>query len=330
MKYAYLTGIIDLKFKEKLKNPIEIKDGIFLSNNALHTAGLIKTDKLITIGSLEAKILTTDYPVIYRVADEKNPLDAHTEVVNLLRETQAFLMAVWLHRDNSANCELGFALCQENEHTHSNALALHYSKSDGTKGQTVLNPEELRSVCDIQASFMQGAREQDRAKHTYFRGTNNRLNRGALFLRQARSSEDLGQKVANYCSFFETLLSTSANELSHQLAERCAFFLDDTPAERFSRFKQIKKAYGVRSKIVHGDTLNTSAIESLPDISRSCDDAARKAFRLIINHAEIAEIFKQGKNESLDAFMQNLIFGIIKNSRELSPQQSSTDERIDT
>lgn len=322
MKYAYLTAIIDLKFDEKLKHPVEIKKGLFVTNNSAHTAGLLPTNKIITIGQLESKLILSDCPVLFKLEDASSPIEAHTEVINLLREAQAFLTSVWLLKDNSANCELGFALCQESEHTHSNALALHYSTSEGNKALATLNSQELKAVCETHSTHFQGAREQDRTHPTNFRTGTKRLDRAGLFLQQARSADDLGQKIANYCSFFESLFSTSSSELSHQLSERCAFFLDEAPIDRLNRFKSIKKAYGVRSKIVHGDTLKAATIEELPTISKSCDDAARKSISLICSNQNISRIFS-GPNDALDDFMHKLIFGMKRCSAEHEPPERS-------
>ncbi len=55
-------------------------------------------------------------------------------------------------------------------------------------------------------------------------------------------------------------MSASSAELSHQLAERAAFLLKSLGALR--AFKATKKAYSVRSKIVHGDTLSNKQLEA--------------------------------------------------------------------
>lgn len=310
MQYTYITAFLDLSFNEKLKSPIKIKNNLHITNNPIHINKFISNDKYITIGSLEAELITSGAPVIYRKQELSNPLDAHTETINLLREAQAFLMAIWLHKDNSANCEQGFALCQESPHTHSNSLALHYTTCEGTKKHTILSTKEVEEICSTHSKFLQGAREQDMPIHTKFRSETNRIDRAILFLQQARSGDDLGQKIANYCSFFEALFSTSSAELSHQLSERCAFFLEDSPDRRFERFKQIKKAYGIRSKVVHGDTLSPSLISSLPEISKNCDNAARSSINKIIDDKNLIEIFNGGKNEQLDKLLLDLIFGI--------------------
>lgn len=310
MKYAYVTALIDFWITEKLRAPIQIKENLFLTNNPEHIASYTNTYHLLTIGSLEARLLTNGNPVLYRLDELRRREDATVEIVNFLREAQGFLMATWLAEDNSVNCELGFALSQELMHVHSNALALSYSTHSGARRQVEVNEGGARSLADMHRRFFQGMRKQDHPEHTAFRRTTLRLDRAARFLQQARSAEDLGQKIANYCSFFEALLSTSSAELSHQLSERAAFFLSNSPPERIRIFREIKKAYGVRSKIVHGDVLSSIAIAGLVDVAKNCDDTARALMLKIIMNPELDALMSDGSNEAIDAYMLDLIFGV--------------------
>lgn len=312
MKLIYATALIDFQIDHCLKTPIAIKKDLYITNNPAHTAGFINSSHLITIGTLEARPLTGGSVVLYKIDELKEPSDAETEVVNFLRETQAFLTATWLKEDNSANCELAFAFAfaQDPLFVHSNALSLHYTSHEGVRKLLTVNSATLAEICELHAKSFQGARDQDKPNHTVFRRAIGRVDRSMLFLQQARSSSDLGQKIANYCSFFEAVLSTSSVELSHQLAERAAFFLSDIPEKRLQLFREVKKAYGVRSKIVHGDVLSPSMITSLIDIAQVCDGVARSVLLKILNDPNLDALFEEGTNDSLDAYMFNLIFGL--------------------
>jgi hypothetical protein len=312
MRYVYVTALIDFRITEKLRTPLQIKPGLYLTNNPEHVAAYTNTYHLLTVGTLEARLLTDGSPVLYKLDELKSPQDAQVETVNFLREVQGFLTAMWLTQDNSVNCELAFALSQELMHAHSNALALSYTCHDGTRKVLEVDLKEVSTVIEIHAKSFQGIREQDRPKHTAFRKTISRVDRAMNFLQQARSADDLGQKIANYCSFFECLLSTSSAELSHQLSERAAFFLTDDPADRLRIFRDMKKAYGVRSKIVHGDILSPNAISGLVQISKHCDDTARALVRKILHHPVLDDLMTTGSNEALDAHMFDLIFGLRK------------------
>lgn len=312
MRYIYITALIDFHISEKLKKPLEIKEGLFITNNPAHTTAYISTSSILAIGSLEAQLITGSTPVIYKLDEQTNREAVHTEIVNFLREVQAFLTATWLMKDNSANCELGFAFCTDQQHVHSNSLTLHYSDHRGKRKALSVDIGLLTEICTLHRENFGGIRKQDSPEHTSFRKSVWRLSRAMRFLQQARSADDIGLKIANYCSFFEAALSTTSSELSHQLSERVAFFLRSNPDDRLALFKCIKRAYNVRSKIVHGDILPQATIDALGDISGSCDEAARQVTRNIIVNKELEKVFN-ATNDVLDSYMLNLIFGVTPN-----------------
>lgn len=315
MRYAYVTGLVGFRVSERMRSPLAIKAGLFLTNNPEHVAAYVNTSHLVTIGTLEARLLSNGSPVLYKIGDVKRPEDAHVEVINFLREAQCFLTATWLHEDNGANCELGFAFGQEILHVHSNALALNYTDHTGSRKPLEVTLDKARELAEMHGLLFEGLREENRPKHTAFQKSINRLDRAMRFLTQARSSDDIGQKIANYCSFFESLLSTSSAELSHQLSERTAFFLADSPSERLRIFRDVKKAYGIRSKIVHGDVLSPSAILGLVDAARTCDEIARALVIKITSSPDLAQLMNERPNDALDAYMLDLIFGIRASSK---------------
>lgn len=309
MRFIFIVAIEDLEFASRLAHPVPLKNGLSLTNNPLHTSAYIATDKILTIGYLEGRQLTSTLPVIYKIQEIANVSDVPVEVINFLREVQAFLNAVWFLRDNSANCDLAFAFCLDSDYVHSNSLALHYTTSHGGKCHTSLSSEELNFVCSTHRDFLAGGREQEKTRATSFYSGSRRVNRAGLFLQQARSSDDLGQKIANYCSYFESLLGTSSSELSHQLSERCAFFVEESADSRIACFRGIKRAYGIRSKIVHGDILKQSVVDRLGEVSFFCDDVARRLFNKIVRTPELDKLF-DGPSEDLDEFVLKLIFGV--------------------
>ena len=55
-----------------------------------------------------------------------------------------------------------------------------------------------------------------------------------------------------FCTSLEAIASTSQNEITHILAERCAVLVHRPGLERVAMYAQIKDLYALRSKIVHG------------------------------------------------------------------------------
>lgn len=310
MRFAFIAGLVDLQIKGVMKSPLEIKTDTYVTNNPSQIKKFLKSHDLIAIGSIEANWLLNGSPVIYRVGDVTKTEFAHEEIVNLLRDAQAFLTSLWLLQDNSANTELGFAVCLSNKHVHSNSLIYHYTASSGQRIATEIDHARLSEAAHLCRENFTGIRTEDELKWTAFQRESGRINISMRLLQQARSSKDLGEKIANYCSHFEALLSSNSVELSHQLSERTAFLLRESPEARYEHFKKTKRAYAIRSKVVHGDIVSKKQVPDLADIATHCDQAARELLATILKSDELKALFSQNDNDALDEFMLKRIFGI--------------------
>lgn len=93
MQFAYVTALIDLEVPDTLPAPLEIKAGLFLTNNSTHLARYVQSQHLSSIGFLEGALLTGRSAVLYRTADVLTPELAKVEVINFLREVQGFRRA---------------------------------------------------------------------------------------------------------------------------------------------------------------------------------------------------------------------------------------------
>jgi hypothetical protein len=134
-----------------------------------------------------------------------------------------------------------------------------------------------------------------------------RVSRGLLFVNQAREARNLAYKISNYCSALETVFSTDSAELSHKLSERIAYFLQND-FNKLTTFKLIKKAYSVRSKLTHGDTLDHRQIKVLDEISFEIDVILRFSFNKILKDQNLLTIF-DSSNNIIDSYFENLLFG---------------------
>lgn len=316
MKFIYITALIDLAIKGPMKSPLEIKTNTYITNNPNHIKKFLKPRDFVAIGSLEANLLLNGSPVIYRVDEVIKPEVVHVEIIDLLREVQAFLTSLWLLHDNSTNCELGFAISQAETYVHSNSLALNYCAASGERTKLEIDHAQLVDRVRICRKNFQGLRTQDELEGTAFQRESGRLSVSMRLLQQARSSKDLGQKIANYCSHFEALLSTNSAELSHQLSERAAFLLRASPDERFEHFKKTKRAYAIRSKVVHGDVVSKKQIPDLKDIATHCDQTARELLAFIMGSEDLKALFNGNNSDALDDFLLKRIFGIADSKEE--------------
>jgi hypothetical protein len=121
-----------------------------------------------------------------------------------------------------------------------------------------------------------------------------RLRRCLNLLDHARTVGDIGLRVVMYVSCLETLFSTDASELAHKLAERVAWFVGEGTSHRMEVFNSVKRVYGVRSKVIHGDVPKGEG-EKLVIEAKSADNLLRKIVNKIYGHPENAALFSSDR-----------------------------------
>jgi hypothetical protein len=94
---------------------------------------------------------------------------------------------------------------------------------------------------------------------------NNRIDNALTFYYFSWHSHSLEQTAISLSIVIEALFSPDSNtELSHQIAFNIAKFMEIKKEERMEKYKFIKKYYSIRSKLVHGETINNAEFESIP------------------------------------------------------------------
>jgi hypothetical protein len=69
-------------------------------------------------------------------------------------------------------------------------------------------------------------------------------------------ANDPAQSYLALMTVFEAIVSTEKDEISHQIAERTAFLLEQQEEKRYLVYRRMKQLYGTRSQVVHGDVDN--------------------------------------------------------------------------
>ena len=133
-----------------------------------------------------------------------------------------------------------------------------------------------------------------------------RVGRALMFIKHGREARNLAYKITNYCSALETIFTTDSAELSHKLAERVAFFLQDEK-QKIDVFNLVKSAYSIRSKLTHGDTLKPTQIDKIPNISIQTDELLRIVINKILNDSILLKVI-DGTNQEIDDYFNGLIF----------------------
>ena len=267
------------------------------------------------IGDMEADAILSGKPFLFSVSEY--PLDdASPEAQMRLLDARmqialTFFSVLWLMKDNSIDFGQGFL-----QHPYGSATArisvnnwtTRYSKADGQFTETRFSKAELREAISVYGALY-GPRSNDDVSASLAPGSAgevDRISRSLFFLQGARAMRDPAQKVTNYCIGFEALVSTSNAGLAHQVAERVAILIGRDSHDALEVYTNIKKAYGTRSKMVHGDQLKPRVDEYLSQ-ALACDDYLRRLLHVTMTRKEVAEVITQ-KQEILEQFfLRNLL-----------------------
>ncbi len=237
-------------------------------------------------------------------------------VARLLQHIQTYLTGLWLVRDNCVMCDLGVLLYAGVErgapgvHGIKHSLGQYFWNATAEHVRTVFSGEDLRSASQLTArgaAFFQPSDGPIAAHPTLPKGTK-RLQRALYYLENARTCSDVGLRIAAYVSCWEVLFSTDSAELAHKLAERVALFMETTASGRTQMYQLVKRAYAVRSKIVHGDDLTKKQHKELLELSTLCDEVMRGLLKRVLSSNAAVEIF-QSRPEDLEQFFPGKVLG---------------------
>lgn len=278
------------------------------------TNGKHQNDIVRTIGTLETEFLNSCHIAMVPLADV--PVEAGP-AMERLNETNAliknFCANLWLMRDNCVNTDAGYLMAMTSKGLviHKNDMQLHFHDAHGKTGITAtFSYKELKQSASW--AYESFARHVDRAKAAHEEPTSRvkgttRTDRFWAWVIEARRQSDVLIKVATYITALEALLSTSNSELSHQLSERVAVLHGtSTDTDAIEKYRQMKKAYGFRSKALHGDAILAKDQETLLATSVFLDDLCRSIMLLAHGDDTFREVFK--KNDTIDKFFIDRLF----------------------
>jgi hypothetical protein len=215
-------------------------------------------------------------------------------------------------KDNSVNVELGFLEYPYRKRgwsgMTSNFRAIRFSKADGSIEETEFTDTEARNARDLHSKLFANVVDRDEYSGYLLPEDFPRLSRVYYFAQAARGSSDLGDKIAGYVTCFEALFCTDPAEMSHKLAERVAFFLGENPTDRGAIFRNIKNAYNIRSKTVHGDKITKKLAEQASSIASICNDLVRKSLKKIFLTPGLPEVFTADSGR-LEDYLTSLVLG---------------------
>ena len=218
-------------------------------------------------------------------------VDAEAVVTSMLSAIQGYLMALWYVRDHCVMCDGGVLLYSEESesrtgwHGVTHSLGQYFWNATVQHTTTSFDAHDLASAAALadRAKSVFEVESAPLSTHPTLPKGVSRLMRGLYYLENARSCSDIEVRIATYISCLESLVSTDSAELAHKLSERIAVLLTDNCEERLSLYEDLKRAYTVRSKIVHGDEIDSRLQGQLLKMSIRCDELLRRAFVKILS-----------------------------------------------
>ena len=320
-QYGFITSLFYLKANTPLGANWSIAGDLKISNSNSVANGLITKSLSDKIGQLETNRILCGDPFLYAKAEfpvvetsEKTQLSL---LFTYLVHAQQFVTMLWLVKDNSVNFELGFLQYPHTKapvgvQVSSNHLSAIFTKADGNRSQVAFSTKELKEAIKYYNLFYGWQALDILAPGSPLvpSGDINRMSRALYFLQAARATWHLPEKVAYYCTCFEALVSTSPTELAHQVAERVATLIGKDTSDSLEVYRNLKRAYATRSKLVHGGKLTDGNQRYLAD-STNCDDCLRRLLHLLIADEEVRSAIEQNP-EQVNRFFLEKIFGMSK------------------
>lgn len=316
--YFFVSSLYGLKLSEPLGANWQIAGALKISSSKTLAKSLVNDLFRRQIGELEVTRLLDGYPFIYAVTEypvEDVSEDRQLSVLYVhLVEVQLFVNTLWLIKDNAVNCELGFlqypyARKLAGARVSSNFINTSFTDASGQNVEGRFSKEDLRETIRIYNLLYSGEPGSEPPPSQL--GEVDRLYRALYFLQAARSTGHLPEKVSYYITCLEALVSTSSTELAHQVAERVAVLIGEDTSEAMDIYRNLKRAYDTRSKLVHGGQLTGSEGRYLAD-STNCDNYLRRLLQVMLTNNDTREALEQDAPKVDEFFLSRLFVHVPK------------------
>lgn len=321
---TFFFGIIGIEL------PFSSSPGLSAGNNVKLLNDKQSIDRLIGsyaefIGSVEHSFLLNHAQAFgYRRSTIEIKDSPASECINgeLLRglvEMNAWMMKLWIIKDNSVNLDSGWmsAIAGTEIIINNNRWSASTTMADGRARITKFTKSELDEANKISISSkywtsgpvaLEMQIDQDPAL-TQLGADKNRFQRFIYYIHTGRSTMDVPMKIAHWCSGLEALVSSSQTELSHQVAERTASALHPISEKRLKTFKLVKQAYGIRSKAVHGSAFKDKDFPMLIEAARSLDEVCRRLTRMYLDDSTFSSAIESNSEQFNDFWLAKILVG---------------------
>lgn len=278
---TFFVGMDQLELPATPSRGDRFAEEYFLTTDRTRIATLVKPFAH-QLGSVETNYLTEGgaKALAFRVGQQEvDPSDISASLDKILIEdicvVKMLQFYLWLAKDNAVHFDRCWIAAQTPSLlvVNNNTWSSRTSCADGTFRYVRFNSDELRFARTAKSS----PSNHIIAEHnpTILMSHTSRYQRFNYFIESARNSTDVALKIAEYCTALEALVSTSQQELSHQVSERVASILSGPGDQRISIFKLVKEGYGFRSKAVHGSYFKQKDADRLRECAIELDNVCR-------------------------------------------------------
>ena len=310
MKGYFIASLRQIRISERIRS-YDIGWDVKLFSRFSDVENVVTAQFLATIGPIETQYLRESSCIILKEFTEENENTIFGQEVELLDQFHTyatyFCQMLWLVKDNSAAIEMGFLeypTIIEKSRITSNTVYGNFYNSDGKSNIVDFSQSELSAASNFRRVFV-----YDDCQSLIFlnysdrdSGEIDRIGRSLTYLRRGRNSKDLVVRISEFCILLECLFSTDTQEVSHKTAERAAYFWSEEVEKRVEIFKVIKKAYAIRSRFLHGDSISQKSIVGIQEISRTLNHLFRRIYRKILEKEDIFKLFYKDEKNSFDEF----------------------------
>lgn len=275
MKYRFISALYNLKLegneksidfggKGRISQSSDILNQTFNNRLAIDTIGVHSIDEF------NGRVFYYLDGEFNQTIDEKLVHQNGTRFTfAILRVVQNYIFDLWKIKDNNVYVFDGFLLVYEkgipDGFTFKGTLTGVLSNSDQSPKPSSFTKDELtethhffESINFEELLLKEINYSIPTYEHFFKSGNSNRVERAWYFSIAARMSYNLPTKIINYCIALECLFTSSQSELSHKVSERVAILHPGKNNGKINAYMWVKKAYGVRSTIVHGSVLKGS------------------------------------------------------------------------
>jgi hypothetical protein len=323
--FSLLQGLI---IKDGLPDDFDFGAAHFISTASSSFMDSLSLESRLGIGGLDVQTFKLGSPFAYwrgewpGLESTENCLSLLTLFMSTLSH---FLSSMWLYRDNAVCFDSAFLVCDQGateERITKNSFSAVRSTCEGSLESVAFTRTELSQLSLLFRGLLLPLVDEDEERINTDGNQNpgsanaiktisikgpSLISRLNYFIDCARTTCDLGVKVVHYTTCLESVLSSGSGEISHKVAERLAFLFGKDTEDRIEVYNQMMRAYDVRSKIVHGDTVNPKSLSDLPAIVRFVDKMARGVLLMLLQKPHMRKMCEKKNDAYKELFLKILM-----------------------